>query len=119
MLNYTAPTTLIPRSGSAPDGRKVKGTIHWVSANDAIDAEVRLYDRLFKKSDPDKGGNFLDALNSDSCIVQNAKLEPCLNDPGAQTYQFERLGYFKKDEKLSLVKMFLYESFHFVILGQD
>ena len=90
------------KSGSAPDGRKVKGTIHWVSANDAIDAEVRLYDRLFKKSDPDKGGNFLDALNSDSCIVQNAKLEPCLNDPGAQTYQFERLGYFKKDEKLSV-----------------
>ena len=90
------------KSGSAPDGRKVKGTIHWVSAKDAVDAEVRLYDRLFKKSDPDKGGNFLDALNSDSCIVQNAKLEPCLNDPGAQTYQFERLGYFKKDEKLSV-----------------
>ena len=90
------------KSGSAPDGRKVKGTIHWVSANDAVDAEVRLYDRLFKKSDPDKDGNFLDALNSDSCMVQNAKLEPCLNDPGAQTYQFERLGYFKKDEKLSV-----------------
>ena len=90
------------KSGSAPDGRKVKGTIHWVSAKDAVDAEVRLYDRLFKKSDPDKGGNFLDALNSDSCIVQNAKLEPCLNDPGAQTYQFERLGYFKKDKKLSV-----------------
>ena len=90
------------KSGSAPDGRKVKGTIHWVSANDAIDAEVRLYDRLFKKSDPDQGGNFLDALNSESCMVQNAKLEPCLNDPGAQTYQFERLGYFKKDEKLSV-----------------
>ena len=90
------------KSGSSPDGRKVKGTIHWVSAKDAVDAEVRLYDRLFKKSDPDKGGNFLDALNSDSCIVQNAKLEPCLNDPGAQTYQFERLGYFKKDEKLSV-----------------
>ncbi len=90
------------KSGSAPDGRKVKGTIHWVSAKEAVDAEVRLYDRLFKKSDPDKGGNFLDALNSDSCIVQNAKLEPCLNDPGEQTYQFERLGYFKKDEKLSV-----------------
>ena len=90
------------KSGSAPDGRKVKGTIHWVSAKEAVDAEVRLYDRLFKKSDPDQGGNFLDALNSDSCMVQNAKLEPCLNDPGAQTYQFERLGYFKKDEKLSV-----------------
>ena len=92
------------KSGNAPDGRKVKGTIHWVSAKDAVDAEVRLYDRLFKKSDPDKGGNFLDALNSDSCMVQNAKLEPCLNDPGGQTYQFERLGYFKKDEKLSVSK---------------
>ena len=92
------------KSGSAPDGRKVKGTLHWVSAKDAVDAEVRLYDRLFKKSDPDEGGNFLDALNSDSCIVQNAKLEPCLNDPGLQTYQFERLGYFKKDEKLSVSK---------------
>ena len=92
------------KSGSAPDGRKVKGTIHWVNAKDAIDAEVRLYDRLFKKSDPDQGGNFLDALNSDSCKVQNAKLEPCLKNPGAQTYQFERLGYFKKDEKLSVSK---------------
>ena len=92
------------KSGSAPDGRKVKGTIHWVSAKDAVDAEVRLYDRLFKKSDPDQGGNFLDALNSDSCMVQNAKLEPCLNDPGLQTYQFERLGYFKKDERLSVSK---------------
>jgi len=92
------------KSGSAPDGRKVKGTIHWVSAKDAIDAEVRLYDRLFKKSDPNKGGNFLDALNYDSCIVQNAKLEQCLKNPGTQTYQFERLGYFKKDEKLSVSK---------------
>ena len=92
------------KSGSAPDGRKVKGTIHWVNAKDAVDAEVRLYDRLFKKSDPDQGGNFLDALNSDSCMVQNAKLEPCLNDPGFQTYQFERLGYFKKDKKLSVSK---------------
>ena len=92
------------KSGSAPDGRKVKGTIHWVSVKDAIDAEVRLYDRLFKKSDPNKGGNFLDAINSDSCIVQNAKLEPCLKNPGTQTYQFERLGYFKKDEKLSVSK---------------
>ena len=90
------------KSGSAPDGRKVKGTIHWVSVKDAVDAEVLLYDRLFKRSDPDQGGSFLDALNPDSCMVQNAKLEPCLIDPGAQTYQFERLGYFKKDEKLSV-----------------
>ena len=89
------------RGGNAPDGRKVRGTIHWVSVSDAVDAEVRIYDRLFNKVDPEEGGDFLDALNPDSCMVQAAKLEPCLSDPGEETYQFERLGYFKKDEKLS------------------
>ena len=89
------------RGGNAPDGRKVRGTIHWVSVSDAVDAEVRIYDRLFNKIDPEEGGDFLDALNPDSCMVQAAKLEPCLIDPGGETYQFERLGYFKKDEKLS------------------
>ena len=89
------------KGGNAPDGRKVKGTIHWVSAKDSIDAEVRIYDRLFNKVSPEKDGDFLDALNPESCLIQNAKLEPCLVDPGHETYQFERLGYFKKDEKLS------------------
>ena len=89
------------KGGNAPDGRKVKGTIHWVTAKEAIDAEVRIYDRLFNKIAPEKDGDFLEALNPDSCLVKNAKLEPCLIDPGSQTYQFERLGYFKKDEKLS------------------
>ena len=89
------------KGGNAPDGRKVKGTIHWVTAKEAIDAEVRIYDRLFNKVAPEKDGDFLEALNPDSCLVKNAKLEPCLIDPGSQTYQFERLGYFKKDEKLS------------------
>lgn len=89
------------KGGNAPDGRKVKGTIHWVSAKDSIDAEVRIYDRLFNKVSPEKNGDFLDALNPESCLIQNAKLEPCLVDPGHETYQFERLGYFKKDEKLS------------------
>jgi glutaminyl-tRNA synthetase len=89
------------RGGNAPDGRKVRGTIHWVSVSDAVDAEVLIYDRLFNKVDPEEGGDFLDALNPDSCMVQAAKLEPCLSDPGGETYQFERLGYFKKDEKLS------------------
>ena len=89
------------KGGNAPDGRKVKGTIHWVTAKEAIDAEVRIYDRLFNKIAPEKNGDFLEALNPDSCLVKNAKLEPCLIDPGSQTYQFERLGYFKKDEKLS------------------
>ena len=89
------------RGGNAPDGRKVRGTIHWVSVSDAVNAKVRIYDRLFNKVDPEEGGDFLDALNPDSCMVQDAKLEPCLTDPGGETYQFERLGYFKKDEKLS------------------
>jgi len=89
------------KGGNAPDGRKVKGTIHWVSAKDSIDAEVRIYDRLFNKVSPEKDGDFLDALNPESCLIQNAKLEPCLADPKHETYQFERLGYFKKDEKLS------------------
>ena len=89
------------KGGNAPDGRKVKGTIHWVTAKEAINAEVRIYDRLFNKITPEKDGDFLDALNPDSCSIQNAKLEPCLIDPGSKTYQFERLGYFKKDEKLS------------------
>ncbi len=89
------------RGGNAPDGRKVRGTIHWVSVSDAVDAEVRIYDRLFNKADPEEGGDFLSALNPDSCMVQAAKLEPCLSEPGGETYQFERLGYFKKDEKLS------------------
>tara|TARA_B100001559_G_scaffold62671_1_gene50460 strand:- start:65 stop:1738 length:1674 start_codon:yes stop_codon:yes gene_type:complete len=89
------------KGGNAPDGRKVKGTIHWVTAKEAIDAEIRIYDRLFNKIAPEKDDDFLEALNPDSCLVKNAKLEPCLIDPGSQTYQFERLGYFKKDEKLS------------------
>ena len=89
------------KGGNAPDGRKVKGTLHWVSAKDAVSAEVRIYDRLFNKAHPEKDGEFLDALNPESCMIQNAKLEPCLLNPGMETYQFERLGYFKKDKKLS------------------
>ncbi len=70
------------RGGSAPDGREVKGTLHWVSASQAIDAEVRLYDRLFKTPFPDQvkeGRSFLDNLNPDSLqVITNAKLEPGL-----------------------------------------
>ena len=92
------------RGGNAPDGRKVKGTIHWVSAKDAVTAEVRVYDRLFNKIDPDKDGNFLNALNPGSCKkIRTAKLEPCMSDPGDVTYQFERLGYFKRDQELSKI----------------
>ena len=93
------------RGGNSPDGRKVKGTLHWVSVSHAIEAEVRLYDRLFLKEYPEDGGSFLDDLNPDSCKIHtNAKLEPCLANPKNITYQFERMGYFKKDEKNSTDK---------------
>src|SRR4051794_17915067 len=90
------------RGGNAPDGRKVKGTIHWVSAAKAVNAEVRLYDHLFKTEHPDdapEGKTFLDNINADSLkIVRDAKLEPSLREakPG-QHLQFERLGYFFTD----------------------
>ena len=90
------------RGGNSPDGRKVKSTIHWVSADHAVDAEVRLYDNLFTKENPGdvpEGGDFTDNLNPHSLdLVKNAKLEPSLRDatPGAR-YQFERLGYFAVD----------------------
>jgi glutaminyl-tRNA synthetase len=87
------------RSGNAPDGRKVQGTIHWVSAAHAADVEVRLYDRLFAQPDPDdvpEGQDFLSSLNPASLVViANAKAEPgVLEDPLGSRYQFERVGYF-------------------------
>ena len=90
------------RGGDSPDGRKVKSTIHWVSASHAIDAEVRLYETLFTKEDPDEveeGGDFTDNLNPNSLeVLANCKLEPSLAGaaPGSR-YQFERLGYFCVD----------------------
>ena len=88
--------------GGTPDGRKVKATLHWVSALHAINAEVRLYDRLFIKENPDEEGSFLENLNPNSCIIHhNAKLEPSLKSASNKTYQFERLGYFKKDKSYS------------------
>ena len=88
------------KGGSAPDGRKVRGTIHWVSAQHAVDAEIRLYDRLFLNENPDKGGEYIQILNPDSCqTLSNSKLEPSLTIPDKCTYQFERNGYFIKDEK--------------------
>tara|TARA_B110000438_G_scaffold90692_1_gene90193 strand:- start:5130 stop:6815 length:1686 start_codon:yes stop_codon:yes gene_type:complete len=88
------------KGGNAPDGRKVKGTIHWVSAKHAVEAEVRMYDRLFLKENPEEGSSFINALNPHSCkVILNAKLEPSLEDPKSINYQFERMGYFKKDEQ--------------------
>ena len=99
------------RGGDAPDGRKVKGTLHWVSAQHAVDAEVRLFDRLFATEAPDEapeGKTFLDNLNPDSLkVLQGCKLEPALaearmtvNEKGIeepQRFQFERMGYFCTD----------------------
>jgi glutaminyl-tRNA synthetase len=92
------------RGGNAPpDGRKVKSTIHWVSAAHAVDAEVRIYDTLFTNENPSEvaeGGDFTDNLTPNSLeIVTAAKLEPSLADaaPGSR-YQFERLGYFAVDK---------------------
>ena len=90
------------RGGNAPDGRKVKSTIHWVSAEHAVDAEVRLYDTLFTREDPnqvEEGQDFTANLNPQSLeILTGAKLEPSLRgaSPGSG-YQFERLGYFSVD----------------------
>ncbi len=87
--------------GKASDGRKVKGTLHWVSAHHAIDAKVQYYDRLFAKENPDQEKDFIDALNPESSkIFPNAKIEFGMETENEQTYQFERLGYFKKDSKL-------------------
>ncbi|HWE85629.1 MAG TPA: glutamine--tRNA ligase/YqeY domain fusion protein [Terracidiphilus sp.] len=90
------------RGGNSPDGRKVKSTMHWVSAAHAISAEVRLYDKLFTKPDPNdypEGGSFLDNLNPDSLeIIADAKLEPSLGQAKLEDrYQFERVGYFCLD----------------------
>jgi len=87
------------KRGDSPDGRKPKATLHWVSAANAIDCEVRLYDRLFKSEFPEEAGDFLADINQDSLeIVPHAKLEPSVKGalPEAR-YQFERLGYFVVD----------------------
>ncbi len=93
------PTT---RGGNAPDGRKVKSTIHWVSAAHALDAEVRIYDKLFTKEDPnqvEEGQEFTANLNPASLeVIAQAKLEPSLANAQVESrYQFERLGYFCVD----------------------
>jgi glutaminyl-tRNA synthetase len=87
------------KTGGATAGRKVKGTIHWVSAAHAIDAEVRLYDRLFTVPDPGAEVDFKSTLNPHSLEVITAKLEPSLKDAHPEDrYQFERLAYFTLDK---------------------
>ncbi len=86
------------RSGSAASARKVKGTIHWVTVEHAVPAEVRLYDRLFTIPDPGSADDFLENLNPDSLEVVNAVLEPSLGDvQDGSAFQFERTGYFSTD----------------------
>ena len=87
------------RGGASPDGRKVKGTLHWVSAAHAIDAEVRLYSPLFQDENPDSAEDFLSTFNPDSLeVLTDCKLEPMLADvTDGQVVQFERLGYFCTD----------------------
>lgn len=95
--------------GSSSDGRRVKGVIHWVSAVEAVEAEVRLYETLFTKENPDdceEGGTFLDYINPDSLKVKTALLEPSLaNASDRQKFQFERVGYFCKDSDSSADKL--------------
>ena len=87
------------RGGASPDGRKVKGTLHWVAAAEAIEAEIRLYDRLFSEPDPDSGEDFRTSMNPHSLeILSGCKLEASLAEAtSADRFQFERLGYFCLD----------------------
>ena len=95
------------RGGDAPDGRKVKATLHWVSAAHALDAEVRLYDRLFKTETPGIDGDYRDDLNPGSLEVLTAcKVEPSVGAvPAGTRYQFERLGYFCVDPDSSPARL--------------
>jgi len=87
------------RGGNAPDGRKVKATLHWVSAEHAVEAEVRHYDHLFARPDPGAENDVIEDINLESLdVLTGCKLEPSLAEfePG-ETVQFERLGYFCAD----------------------
>ena len=91
------------KGGRSGDGRKVRGTLHWVSAEENIKAEIRLYDRLFNSESPEKNGDFMENINNESLkVIDNAVLERSLQSVVTdQTYQFERTGYFKIDSKNS------------------
>jgi glutaminyl-tRNA synthetase len=99
ILELRCTADLDSKSGGANANRKVKGTIHWVSAADSIDAEVRLYDRLFVEPEPETGTDFERQLNPASFEVVQARCEPSLREARSETrYQFERLGYFVLDK---------------------
>jgi glutaminyl-tRNA synthetase len=92
------------RGGNAPDGRKVKATVHWVNAEEALDAEIRMYEKLFTKENPDKtkdpSMDFTANINPDSLNITTAKVEPAVRELLPQAaFQFERIGYFVADSK--------------------
>ncbi|MFN7138271.1 MAG: glutamine--tRNA ligase/YqeY domain fusion protein [Limisphaerales bacterium] len=94
------------KSGGPTAGRKIKGTIHWVSAQHAVDAEVRLYDRLFTVAEPDADGDFMKHLNPNSLQVVTAKCEPALKEAKPEDrYQFERMAYFCLDQDSTKEKL--------------
>jgi glutaminyl-tRNA synthetase len=94
------------KSGGPTAGRKVKGTIHWVSARHAVDAEVRLYDRLFTVPEPDADGDFKKHINPDSLEIVQAKCEPSLRQARPDVrYQFERLAYFALEKESTPEKL--------------
>jgi glutaminyl-tRNA synthetase len=98
LIELRCTVDLDSKSGGPTAGRKVKGTIHWVSAAQAIDAEVRLYDRLFSVPEPDASGEFKSFINPNSLEAVTAKCEPALASARPEDrYQFERLGYFALD----------------------
>ena len=107
LLELRCTADLDSKSGGATAARKVKGTIHWVSVAHAIDAEVRLYDRLFTEAEPEKDGrDFKSVLNPCSLEVITAKLEPSLKDAKPELrYQFERIGYFALDKESTSGKL--------------
>ncbi|HEY5298003.1 MAG TPA: glutamine--tRNA ligase/YqeY domain fusion protein [Verrucomicrobiae bacterium] len=107
LLELRCTADLDSKSGGATASRKIKGTIHWVSAAHALDAEVRLYDRLFTEAEPEKDGrDFKSVLNPRSLEVITAKLEPTLKDAKPELrYQFERIGYFTLDKDSNSQKL--------------
>ena len=109
------------RGGDSPDGRKVKGTIHWVSADQSIPAQIRLYDRLFTEEKPDshKDTSFTEFLNPDSLQTIDARIEPHLAEvtsPGYQC-QFERTGYFVQTRTPLQALLYSIERFLCVTVG--
>jgi len=102
VISVTAEYDPLTRGGTTPDGRKVRGTIHWVDTKTAVDAEVRIYDNLFTDPNPDASGvDFIEFLNPNSLeILSGCKAEKFLGNAEApQDFQFLRLGYFAVDNK--------------------